>query len=89
MPLNCAKIQEDVGGVLAILKPSFIASFVDLIKPNPNQRRFARLLSETRVAALDTWISNKLLHQFLDRQSEDGAANSLPVSRGSTPESSL
>ena len=42
-----------------------------------NQRRFARLQSETHIVASDTWNSNELFHQFLDRQ---GHGNSTPIS---------
>ena len=57
VPLHGANMQENVVGVLAILKSSFIASFVGYIQANENPRNGVRLLFETRVAALNPSIS--------------------------------
>ena len=70
VPLYAANVQENVVGVLAMLKSSFIASFPDKIKPIRIRVRYIRLLSETLVAAFGPSISNELHHQFLDFQGQ-------------------
>ena len=70
--LNSSNFQLHVLRVFAMLEPGFVAFFVDMLKP----MRCVRLLSETRVAALDPSISNELHHQLLVLLDHSGAPTS-------------
>ena len=68
MPLIGANIQKNVVGVFATLKSSFIASFLDIIKPLGSREEvsafFLKLLSQLR--------------QFLDLSGQDVVPDLLP-----------